>query len=74
MRLVAYGSAWLTGLIRGERGQDLIEYSLLGGFIALSLMLALAVAVAALTGSLEGMVTGIGNCVDWNPSNDCNPF
>jgi len=30
--------------------------------------------VAALTGSLEGMVTGIGNCVDWNPSNDCNPF
>ena len=35
MRLAAYGSAWLTGLIRGERGQDLIEYSLLAGFIAL---------------------------------------
>jgi Flp pilus assembly pilin Flp len=74
MERVAYGIGWLMGRLRGERGQDLIEYSLLGGFIAMSLMLALAVAVAALTGSLESMVTGIGNCVDWNASNDCNPF
>ena len=74
MERLAYGIGWLMGRLHGERGQDLIEYSLLGGFIALSLMLALAVAVAVLTGSLEDMVTGVGNCVDWNPSNDCNPF
>jgi Flp pilus assembly pilin Flp len=73
MRLVAYGSAWLTGLIRGERGQDLIEYSLLAGFIALGLMAAMAFAVALLTGALESMLTGIGNCVDWNASS-CSPF
>jgi len=54
MERVDYGIGWLMGRLRGERGQDLIEYSLLGGVIALSLMLALAVAVALLTGSVEG--------------------
>ena len=73
MRLVAYGWAWLAGRMRGERGQDLIEYSLLGGFIALGLMAAMAFAVAILTGALESMLTGIGNCVDSNASS-CRPF
>jgi Flp pilus assembly pilin Flp len=73
MRLIAYGLAWLTERMRDECGQGLIEYSLLSGLVALSLMAAMAFCVALLTGALEAMLTGIGNCVDWNASS-CGPF
>ncbi len=45
MRLGAYGLACLTGRIRGESAQGLIEYSLLSGLVALSLMAAMAFAL-----------------------------
>ena len=73
MRLTEYAVACLRGQIRGERGQDFIEYSLLRGVIALSIVLAIAFSLAALTGSLENMFEGIGNCVDWE-SSSCRPF
>ena len=73
MQLVAYWLARLVARASGERGQDLIEYSLLSGLIGLGLMAAMAFAVAVLTGALESMLTGIGNCVDWNASS-CSPF
>jgi Flp pilus assembly pilin Flp len=73
MQLGVYGSAWLIGRLRGEGGQGLIEYSLLGGLIALGLMAAMAFSVAVLTGALVSMLTGIGNCIDWNASS-CGPF
>jgi Flp pilus assembly pilin Flp len=73
MRLAEYAVIWLRGQIRGERGQDLIEYSLLGGFIALSLVLAISVSLPVLTGSLNSMFEGIGNCIDWE-SSSCSPF
>jgi Flp pilus assembly pilin Flp len=73
MQLVAYWLARLVAHASGERGQDLIEYSLLGGLIGLGLMAAMAFAVAVLTGALESMLTGVGNCIDWNASS-CSPF
>jgi Flp pilus assembly pilin Flp len=55
-----------------ERGQDLIEYAMLGGLIALTLM---AVAVlTAMTGALDKMATGIGNCIDFQKGTECLPF
>ena len=73
MRFAQFGLIWLRGQIRSERGQDLIEYSLLGGFIALSLVLAIAVSLPVLTGALNSMFEGIGNCIDWE-SSSCSPF
>ena len=57
-----------------ERGQDLLEYALLGGLIAAAI-----VAVAALgvmTGAIEGMADGIANCIDFDNSaaSTCGPF
>ncbi len=52
-----------------ERGQDLMEYALLGGLIAAAL-----VAVATLevmNGAVTNMVTGIANCVDFTNGIDC---
>jgi Flp pilus assembly pilin Flp len=50
--------------LRLEKGQDLIEYALLGGLIAAAL-----IAVAALAGlptAVADMASGIGECIDWD--------
>lgn len=60
---------WILMRARGERGQDLIEYALLGGLIAGALL-----AVAVLTGLTTGvtsMANGIGDCIDWNDATPC---
>jgi Flp pilus assembly pilin Flp len=50
--------------ITEERGQDLIEYALLGGLIAAALI---AVAVlTAMTTSVTDMAEGIGECIDFD--------
>ena len=65
--------AWLvTHLHRDERGQDLLEYALLGGLIAVAITA--AAVVTAMTGGLEGMATGIQDCVDFKSSTPCQPF
>ncbi len=65
--------SWLSAhLPRSERGQDLIEYAMLGGLIAATLV-ALAT-LAALSGALTSMATGIGNCIDFNGGTVCSPF
>ena len=66
--LVTWVSAHLP---RGERGQDLIEYAMLGGLIA-SALLVVAV-LAAFSGALEDMFTGIGGCIDFQ-AGGCAPF
>ena len=56
---------------RSERGQDVMEYAMLSGLIALAII---AVGVAFFSGALEDMFTGIGNCVDFDKATGCNPF
>jgi Flp pilus assembly pilin Flp len=63
-------AARLGQRLRGERGQDLIEYSMLGGILAASIV---GVAYVFLTGSIESMFTGIGNCLDWDGDTGCFP-
>ena len=65
--LIALNSLFVH--LRHERGQDLIEYALLGGIIAATLL-----AVGFLAGLSSGVIdmgTGIGYCVDFNPSTSC---
>jgi Flp pilus assembly pilin Flp len=54
-----------------ERGQDLIEYALFGGLIALGMI---AVGFAAYQGILTDLTDGIGNCVDFDSTTGCTPF
>jgi Flp pilus assembly pilin Flp len=69
MQIVAFATTWVLSRIRSERGQDLIEYALLGGLIAAALV---AVAVlTAYTGAVQGMASGIGECIDFDGV-DCN--
>ena len=65
----------VTGLktrLSEERGQDLIEYAMLGGLIALALIAASLGLFFG--GALSSMASGIGNCIDFNSSTSCAPF
>ncbi len=57
-----------------ERGQDLLEYALLGGLIAAALVA--AGVLIAYTGGVTAMADGIANCIDFDNSvgSECNPF
>ena len=60
---------WIQALRSSERGQDLIEYALLGGLIAAALL-----AVAVLTGmttAVTDMANGIGDCIDFDDATTC---
>jgi Flp pilus assembly pilin Flp len=61
---------WLKFHIRSERGQDLIEYALLGGLIAGALLA--AAVLTGMTNAVQGMATGIGECIDFDGT-DCQP-
>ena len=52
-----------------ERGQDLLEYALLGGLIAVALL----VFGALFTPFLSTMASGIGACIDFTSSSVCDP-
>ena len=69
--LTTYLYNWLSIHFSGERGQDLIEYAMLSGLIALGLI---AVGALAFSGPLGSMATGIGNCIDFKKSTTCSPF
>jgi Flp pilus assembly pilin Flp len=57
-----------VNLPQGERGQDLIEYAMLGGAIAFAII---AVGVLGLSGALTDLFGGVGDCVDFDAGTDC---
>jgi Flp pilus assembly pilin Flp len=67
---IQYAYAWVVSHLRDERGQDLIEYALLGGLLALAIM----AAVLLLTQPIADMATGIGRCIDFDTITPCAPF
>ena len=66
--MLAKGYVWILTHLRNERGQGLIEYALLSGLIAAALVM---VTFLALTGALESMSSGVGNCIDWDGDTNC---
>ena len=56
----------LRARLSEERGQDLLEYALLGGLIAAAITG--AIVVTTMTGALDSMASGIGNCIDFDNS------
>ncbi len=53
-----------------ESGQDLIEYAMLGGLIALAII----GAGIFFQDAIGDMAEGIGNCIDFTDSTPCSPF
>jgi Flp pilus assembly pilin Flp len=53
---------------KGERGQDLVEYALLGGVVALLLI---SVTVTGLTAGLVEFFGEMGQCIDFDASTNC---
>jgi Flp pilus assembly pilin Flp len=68
--LIKVVAAWLQARIRSERGQDLIEYALLGGLIAAAMIAAIFSGV--METAINSMGAGISECIDFNGVN-CNP-
>ncbi len=61
----------LKTLLSGERGQDMLEYAMLGGLIVIAIL----GVTTALSGDLTNMIKGIGNCIDFNSATTCSaPF
>jgi Flp pilus assembly pilin Flp len=70
--VIRYAIELVRSLVKSERGQDLIEYAMLGGLIALALIAVATLGV--LTGAVSAMATGIGNCIDFNSVSVCKPW
>jgi Flp pilus assembly pilin Flp len=68
--VIRYAIELLRSLLKDERGQDLIEYAMLGGLIAI----ALAAGALVFAGPLADMAAGIGRCIDFNSGTTCAPF
>ena len=71
LNLFVKAQLFLANLRDEERGQDLIEYALFSGLIAIGII---AVGVAAYTGIINSLTTGIKACVDFNSGTSCAPF
>ena len=65
MQLVNYAILSLVGRLRTERGQDLLEYALLGGLIAGAIISVGMFAI--MSGALTDLANGIANCIDFTP-------
>jgi Flp pilus assembly pilin Flp len=70
VQVVTSAILFLRSLLRSERGQDLLEYALLGGLIAAAILAAFS--LAAFSGALDSMATNIADCVDFEAGTDCN--
>ena len=62
----------LRARIAEERGQDLLEYALLGGLIAAAIIAVAALGV--MTGAIDDMASAIGACIDFDSLTGCDPI
>jgi Flp pilus assembly pilin Flp len=63
--------AWIRLHLPSERGQDLLEYALLGGLIAAAIIA--VIALGTMTGAITDMATAIGDCIDFDSATACDP-
>ncbi len=63
---------WIRMQIRTERGQDLLEYALLGGLIAAAIVA--VIMLGTMTDAITSMAGGISDCIDFDSTTTCGPF
>ena len=64
--------SWIRMHVRNERGQDLLEYALLGGLIAAAIVA--VIALGTMTDAITSMAGGISDCIDFDNTTACGPF
>lgn len=71
MQLVNFAILSFVGRLRTERGQDLLEYAMLGGLIAAAI--AALVTAGIFSGAVSSMANGIADCIDFStaPGSEC---
>jgi len=67
---VMLGVASLKARLSQEEGQDLIEYAMLGGLIAVAI--AGVIALGTMTDAITSMADGIADCIDFS-GGPCDP-
>jgi len=74
MQFLTFTLTWLLAhmRVRSERGQDLIEYALLGGLVAAAIVGIITLGI--ISGAVSSMATNIGYCIDFKKSTTCGPF
>jgi Flp pilus assembly pilin Flp len=70
VQFIVYALSSLLARVRSERGQDLLEYALLGGLIAAAMIALFALGI--LSGGAESMVQNISDCIDFEASSPCD--
>ena len=60
----------LKARARGERGQDVMEYALITGGIAIALI----VAILVFTGAISNAFSVLEKCIDFDSTSVCGPF
>lgn len=69
---IMVGLMGLRDLRNSERGQDLIEYALLGGLIAAAIIA--VIALGTFTDAITSLSDGVSDCIDFKKSTTCGPF
>jgi Flp pilus assembly pilin Flp len=67
--VIRYAIELLRSLVKSERGQDVLEYAMLSGLLAIVLLALLATGV--LQDAVTAMAQGISNCIDFDKSTTC---
>jgi hypothetical protein len=70
VQLVAHYVTSFVSRSRSERGQDLLEYAMLGGLIAGAIMVVFGLAI--FEGAFTDLANGIGRCIDFDSSTTCD--
>jgi Flp pilus assembly pilin Flp len=70
MQFLTFALTWLLVRLRTERGQDMIEYALLGGLVAAALIALFSLGL--LSGGVNSMVTNIRDCIDFEAGTTCD--
>jgi Flp pilus assembly pilin Flp len=72
VQLVNYAILSFVGRLRTERGQDLLEYAMLGGLIAAAIVTVFAIIVGTGgSGIIDDMANRISNCIDFDSQTAC---
>jgi len=61
---------WIRMHVGSERGQDLLEYALLGGLIAAAVVAALLSGIFEI--AINDMADGVADCIDFDSTSLCN--
>lgn len=65
----------LRDAMHREEGQDMIEYALFGGLLAVAIItLAGLIVAGTIPNPVQALTDGLGGCIDFKASTPCTPY